>query len=502
MRQKFGNTEKLMAEREVLHRQLAELRGFEERCHQAETTLRSLEERIRLLGDNAPFGIFTIDIEGRLTGITRKMLDMLPWPPAEDPMKLCDSPICQIMVSQDILTDIQHCIDQNKMIIVEHPYINPEGTSLYLRYYLSPIPGPDGSTSEVMAMVEDYTDLQKTEEALRESETRYRLLFQSSPIALIERDASQLKGHLEKLRLSGVSDFRKYLERNPSQVRQCWSLIKTRDYNPAYLQLMDISNSTELSSPPFPTDSKIYWEMALEIILVIAEGRNANERELTLVTSTGESKFVLGKSLVVPGHEETMERVVVALVDLTQQKMAEKALRESEQCYRNQALRDNLTGLFNQRYLYQSLAQLIESAQSDSSSISMIFMDLDHFKQIVDTHGHINGSRVIRKVAHTINDCLETPAYAVAFAGDEFVVVLPGMNESQASEKAAEIRSRIKETTYVLEENIEVRLQASFGIATWPQHAKELNDLIAAADQALFSIKDAGKDAIGQYQIQ
>lgn len=76
------------------------------------------------------------------------------------------------------------------------------------------------------------------------------------------------------------------------------------------------------------------------------------------------------------------------------------------------------------------------------------------------------------------------------------------MDQSQALQKAAEIRSRIKDTVYVLEEDIEVRLQASFGIATWPQDAKELNGLIAAADQALFTIKDAGKDAIGQFHRQ
>ncbi|MFH1215507.1 MAG: diguanylate cyclase [Pseudomonadota bacterium] len=501
MLKELESTEQFMAEIEVLRRKIAELRGIEQRCRQAEAALKSLEERNRLLGDSSPLGILTFNTQGRITGITRKMLKMLSWPPVDDPksMRLSD---CQTMVSSDVFTDIQRCIDQKKAIIVEHPYTAPQGDVAYLRYYLSPLTGADGSVSEIMVMVEDYTNLKRTEKALRESEMRYRLLFQSAPIALVERDASQLKAHLEQLRASGISDFRKYLERNPSQVQHCWSLIKSGDYNPAYLELMDLTNSDEPSGPLLPTDSKAFWEMALEIILVIAEGRNANERELTLVTATGESKFVLGKSLVVSGHEKTMERMVVALVDLSPRIKAEKTLRQSEHRFRNEALRDNLTGLFNQRYLYQSLAELIEGAQINGTQISMIFLDLDHFKQIVDAHGHLNGSRAIRQVALTIDNCLAKPAYAVAFAGDEFVVVLPGMDQSQALQKAAEIRSRIKDTVYVLEEDIEVRLQASFGIATWPQDAKELNGLIAAADQALFTIKDAGKDAIGQFQRQ
>ncbi len=79
-------------------------------------------------------------------------------------------------------------------------------------------------------------------------------------------------------------------------------------------------------------------------------------------------------------------------------------------------------------------------------------------------------------------------------------MVLPGYDHAQAFEKAYEIRSRMKDTVYVLDEGIEVGLQASFGIATFPQDAKDSNSLIAAADQALFAIKGTGKNAIGEFQ--
>ena len=213
-------------------------------------------------------------------------------------------------------------------------------------------------------------------------------------------------------------------------------------------------------------------------------------REQKLLTATGEPKFVLGKSLAVSGHEKDMERVVIALVDISRHKKTEESLRESESRFRDQAYKDNLTGLYNRRYLYQSLPKLVERANASDDPVSLIFMDLDHFKQVVDTHGHLNGSRAIREVGQTIDACLETPAYAVAYAGDEFVVILPGMDQHQAVQKAHEIRSRMKKSTYLLDQGIEVRLQASFGIATLPQHATEVNALLAAADQALFTIKD------------
>ena len=289
--------------------------------------------------------------------------------------------------------------------------------------------------ASLKAIVEDNTDLKRAEEALRESEKRYRQLFQSAPIALIEWDVSQLKAHLENLRASGVADFREYLGQNPQQIQHCWSLIKTADYNQAFLELMGIADAAGLRGAFLPTDAKGFFQMAREIILMAAAGNAAVEREEMLVTTTGLPKTILGKSLVVSGHEDTLARVAIALVDISQRKKAEEALRESEQRFRDQSLRDGLTGLYNQRHLYQSLAEWIERAKSSDSPISLIFIDLDHFKTVVDTYGHLNGSRVIQKVAGTINHCLKEPAFAVAYAGDEFVVVLPGVDQSQALQK-------------------------------------------------------------------
>ena len=163
----------------------------------------------------------------------------------------------------------------------------------------------------------------------------------------------------------------------------------------------------------------------------------------------------------------------------------------------NLAIHDNLTGLFNTRYLYQSLNELIEAGKTNNSPVSLIFMDLDHFKYVVDTHGHLNGSRAIQQVALTIEQSLESPAYAVAYAGDEFVVVLPGFDQARARQKADEINSRIKSTVYLLDQGIEVRLQVSFGIATFPEHASDLTNLLGTADRELFKMKEEGKKTEG-----
>jgi diguanylate cyclase (GGDEF)-like protein len=143
------------------------------------------------------------------------------------------------------------------------------------------------------------------------------------------------------------------------------------------------------------------------------------------------------------------------------------------------------------------LSGLIETGKATQSSLSLIFMDLDNFKKVVDTYGHLNGSHAIQEVARTIQETLEAPAYAVAYAGDEFVIVLPELNQFQAAEKASNLQSRIKSAVYLQDYGLEVKLQASYGVAAFPDNATDITGLLASADRALFAVKEKGKGAVG-----
>lgn len=159
----------------------------------------------------------------------------------------------------------------------------------------------------------------------------------------------------------------------------------------------------------------------------------------------------------------------------------------------NMAIKDDLTGLYNTRYLYTALSDLV--ARKDCP-FSLIFMDMDNFKRIVDTYGHLKGSQALQEVARTIRSCLLMPAFGVAYGGDEFVVVLQGCNREEAFGKAEEIRQRMKETLYLTSHGHEVKLKASFGIATYPEDADHVSGLLALADRAMFRVKETGKDAV------
>ena len=183
-------------------------------------------------------------------------------------------------------------------------------------------------------------------------------------------------------------------------------------------------------------------------------------------------------------------------VDTTDRKRAEDALRANEERFRELAVRDNLTGLYNTRYLYQALEELIAASAASEAPFSILFLDLDRFKRVVDARGHLNGSRAIQEVAATIRACLDAPSWAVAYAGDEFVVVLPGLARAAAIETANHIQTSIRETRYLGGTGRTVRLSASFGVATFPDDARDLENLLALGDQALFSVKDTGRGGI------
>jgi len=184
------------------------------------------------------------------------------------------------------------------------------------------------------------------------------------------------------------------------------------------------------------------------------------------------------------------------LVDNTARKLAQQELEKREQHFRYQAIHDNLTCLYNTRYLYPALERLVEDTRRTANPFSLIFIDIDEFKKVVDTHGHLEGSRTLQEVAAVIRDTLQEPAFGVSYGGDEFVVVLPDHSKDQALAAARHLRRRMLETVYLAGSGRNIRLTASFGIATVPDDATDPEGVLALADRALFSVKQGGKDGI------
>jgi diguanylate cyclase (GGDEF)-like protein len=161
------------------------------------------------------------------------------------------------------------------------------------------------------------------------------------------------------------------------------------------------------------------------------------------------------------------------------------------------ALQDSVTGLYNTRYLYQALETLVTESAAAAVPFSLLFLDIDNFKRVVDTHGHLNGTQVLQEVAAMLRQCVSAPAFGVSYGGDEFVVVLPGLDKRQALHKAEEMRRMLSQTQFLTNRGLQVHIEASFGVATYPEDATDRTGLLALADQAMFDVKRRGKNAVG-----
>lgn len=157
---------------------------------------------------------------------------------------------------------------------------------------------------------------------------------------------------------------------------------------------------------------------------------------------------------------------------------------------------DDLTRLFNSRYLNLYLGREIKRSKRSGAPLSVIFLDLDGFKGVNDIHGHLAGSRTLTEVGTILAHSVRETDTIARYGGDEFVVVLPETPPQGAMVIAERIRHAIEAHPFLEEQGLVARLSASFGIASYPDHALTPEGLIQKADQAMYRVKERTKNGV------
>jgi diguanylate cyclase (GGDEF)-like protein len=157
---------------------------------------------------------------------------------------------------------------------------------------------------------------------------------------------------------------------------------------------------------------------------------------------------------------------------------------------------DDVSGFNNTRYLHRYLDRFLSAPEAHDQELSLVFFDLDNFKRVVDTHGHLHGSKILKEVAQAISKELDEDDRIVRYGGDEFVVILPRQSKGQALAKVQRMKRALVKTPFLQKEKIDAHVTASFGLATFPHDAHDKRELLAAADDCLFRSKSDGKNRI------
>jgi diguanylate cyclase (GGDEF)-like protein len=302
-----------------------------------------------------------------------------------------------------------------------------------------------------------------------------RALFEFAPISLWEEDFSGVKTCLDDLRARGVTDLRGHIRAHPGLVQQCMDRIVVLDVNRKTLELFGAASREELlANLPriFRDDMGLHFT---EELVDLWNGKTFYEREGVNYSLNGEPIDIHIQWTVLPGFEGTLGHVLVSINDITARKRAEEYLKYL-------GTHDVLTGLFNRAYFVEERDRI---ERDGPYPVSILIADLDSLKVVNDEFGHEEGDNLLRRAAEVLKAAFPEGEVAARVGGDEFAVILPATDESQAKEIIARLRQLIElNNTYYQGP----ALQTSLGTATG-QKGRTLTGIQRQADDRMYTEK-------------
>jgi len=163
------------------------------------------------------------------------------------------------------------------------------------------------------------------------------------------------------------------------------------------------------------------------------------------------------------------------------------------------SITDDLTGLYNARFCNEKLPKIVEGWRRENKKGSLIFMDMDYFKEVNDSYNHLVGSKLLHLIAKRIRDALDEEKIAIRYGGDEYIIVMGNIGLARAIEFTIRIKNSISKEPYIIDENnkqIKLKIKASFGIASFPDVADNSQELLRLADLTMYYVKSHGRNNI------
>jgi diguanylate cyclase (GGDEF)-like protein/PAS domain S-box-containing protein len=337
-------------------------------------------------------------------------------------------------------------------VSVTNRIVLPNGRERWLLIDAIPVMGPDGQALQVVASFLDITERKQVEEALRESEERFRAVFNRSAVGIARID---LRGHI--------------IEANPALQRMLGYSADELTHN----------SLATFVHPDYVRDGKL-----TQLAELSSGARQEMQQELRYVHKLGGLVWCNSIASLVRGPSNEPLFVIVMTEDITARKKQEVALEHL-------ALHDGLTDLPNRTLLFDRLHQAILVSKREHQPLALLMMDLDGFKEINDTFGHHGGDEVLRHVAGRLKGQLRESDTVARLGGDEFAVILPGVREeTAAAQTASRILQALQQPMMIEGELLEIR--ASIGIVLFPRHAEDADTLLRRGDAAMYEAKRAG----------
>jgi diguanylate cyclase (GGDEF)-like protein len=312
----------------------------------------------------------------------------------------------------------------------------------------------------------------------REAEVRELLLRSARHLVALEGAAVVMTDDLDTRYVveAGYGWLEEFRKREVGLDERTWAAWVLRSAEEAYL--LDHVAGHENRMPVLVLDEGV--ARAASLLAVPLRARNRTLGALVLTAPRG-------------SFDASFRRVVEILAN---QAAATLSLIKDREQQRELAVRDGLTGLYNRRAFNELLvAAIANEDRREEGQLGLVILDLDHFKKLNDTFGHPAGDAALRSSARLLAQHLRKGDQAARFGGEEFVIILPGLDEERAVQAAERLRVAVQKHRLVFE-GARIPLAASFGVAVWPADGREAEVLLGAADRALYAAKEGGRNRV------
>ena len=349
------------------------------------------------------------------------------------------------------------------------------GERLDIQLKATILPGYEETWSHVLLATEDVTDREQARRMLIGSENYARGLFTHSPVSLWVEDFSGVKRLIDEVRMRGITDLRVFTEVHEEFVQRCISEIRIIDVNQHTLELFGAPDKATLlrSLPEVMRDEM--EPCFREQLIDLWDGKLFQQREVVNYALDGTKLNLLLQFSVFPDREHDWSLVQVALTDITARKKAEAYLEYL-------GSHDPLTKLCNRAFFMDELNRL---ERRGPWPVTIIMADLNGLKTANDELGHAAGDALLRRAGEVFNSIVDKPACAARIGGDEFAVILPGIDsaEGEAMMKVIDDLVGINNEFYT-----DLPLSLSMGLAT-SEPGERLEAVVKRADLAMLDAK-------------
>ncbi len=237
--------------------------------------------------------------------------------------------------------------------------------------------------------------------------------------------------------------------------------------------------------------------------LEFLEAINNKGMEIPVVVITGQGDELIASRIIQAGAYDYLPKSKVSgkallriISNALEKAGLKREMRMAQEKLAEMSVRDELTGMFNRRYFREALEREVSGAQRYGHGLALCMIDLDHFKRVNDTHGHLCGDQVLRKFGKLLNDSIRKYDVGCRYGGEEFAVILPDTSLDKASALCERFRERVKEHEFTYEK-LTLHITTSVGVAARPTGGiitgRQLLDL---ADKALYQAKSQGRNQV------